>query len=114
MCSSCRCCHSLTLFLLSLNRNLDWLYSTPAGRQQIIVNAQYTTMAFIYLQSDQVYRNLEQVKLEMSNAVLDFKPVNLNNNIQVNRNRMFTIEYSILVHSPFDLDSIFIVRRWHR
>ena len=66
-----------------LYRNLDWLYSTPAGRQQIITNAKYTTIVFIYLQSDQEYRDLDQVKSEMAEAVLDFKPANITNNIQV-------------------------------
>lgn len=64
-------------------RNLDWLYSTPTGRQQIIASAQYTTIVFIYLQSDEDYRDLEQVKSEMTEAVLDFKPMNLSNNLQV-------------------------------
>ncbi|CAF3754875.1 unnamed protein product [Rotaria sordida] len=70
-------------FIVPKSRNLDWLYSTPAGRQQIIVNAKHTTIAFIYLQSDQEYRDLEQVKSEMTNAVVDFKPVNLPNNFQI-------------------------------
>ncbi|CAF1187438.1 unnamed protein product [Rotaria sordida] len=48
-------------FIVPKSRNLDWLYSTPAGRQQIIVNAKHTTIAFIYLQSDQEYRDLEQI-----------------------------------------------------
>ncbi|CAF2977424.1 unnamed protein product [Rotaria sp. Silwood2] len=70
-------------FIVPKSRNLDWLYSTPAGRQQIIANAKYTTIAFIYLQSDEEYRDLEQIKCEMTNAVVDFKPVNLPNNFQV-------------------------------
>ncbi|CAF3328566.1 unnamed protein product [Rotaria socialis] len=70
-------------FIVPKSRNLDWLYSTPAGRQQIIANAKYTTVAFIYLQSDEEYRDLEQVKSEMTNAVLDFKPVYLSDNLQI-------------------------------
>jgi len=65
------------------SRNLDWLYSTAAGRQQIISSAKFTTIAFIYLQSDQDYRDLEQVQSEMTEAVLDFKPANLPDNIQI-------------------------------
>lgn len=64
-------------------RNLDWLYSTPSGRQQILSSAQYTTIVFIYLQSDQEYRDLDQVKSEMTNAVLDFKPSQLSDNVQI-------------------------------
>ncbi|CAF3414947.1 unnamed protein product [Rotaria sp. Silwood1] len=70
-------------FIVPKSRNLDWLYSTPAGRQQIIANAKYTTIAFIYLQPDEEYRDLEQIKSEMTNAVVDFKPVNLPNNFQI-------------------------------
>ncbi|CAF0723116.1 unnamed protein product [Adineta ricciae] len=70
-------------FIVPKSRNLDWLYSTPAGRQQIISNATYTTIAFIYLQPDEDYRDLEQVKSEMTNAVLDFKPANLPENVQI-------------------------------
>ncbi|CAF4021818.1 unnamed protein product, partial [Adineta steineri] len=70
-------------FIVPKSRNLDWLYSTPAGRQQIISSAKYTTVAFIYLQSDEEYRDLEQVKTEMTDAVLDFKPSSLPSNVQV-------------------------------
>jgi hypothetical protein len=70
-------------YSFSIYRNLDWLYSTPAGRQQIISSAKYTTIAFIYLQSDEEYRDLDQVKSEMTDAVLDFKPMNLPDNVQV-------------------------------
>lgn len=70
-------------FIVPKSRNLDWLYSTPAGRQQIISSAQYTTVVFIYLQSDEEYRDLEQVKSEMTDAVLDFKPMNVPENVQV-------------------------------
>ncbi|CAM4781244.1 unnamed protein product [Rotaria magnacalcarata] len=70
-------------FIVPKSRNLDWLYSTPAGRQQIIASAKYTTVAFIYLQSDEEYRDLEQVKSEMTSAVLDFKPVNLSDSLQI-------------------------------
>ena len=68
-----------------LFRNLDWLYSTPAGRQQIISSAQYTTVVFIYLQPDEDYRDLELVKSEMTEAVVDFKPLNLPENFQVSQ-----------------------------
>lgn len=70
-------------FIVPKSRNLDWLYSTAAGRQQIISSAKFTTIAFIYLQSDQDYRDLEQVQNEMTDAVLDFKPANLSDNIQI-------------------------------
>lgn len=64
-------------------RNLDWLYSTAEGRQQIISDIQYSTVAFIFLQSDQEYRDLSQVQNEMTDAVLDFKPSHITNEIQV-------------------------------
>ena len=74
---------SRLLHLVLRSRNLDWLYSTPSGRQQILASAQYTTVVFIYLQPDQEYRDLDQVKAEMTNAVLDFKPAQLTENVQI-------------------------------
>jgi hypothetical protein len=85
----------LITYTYILYRNLDWLYSTPAGRQQIISNAKYTTVAFIYLQSDQEYRDLDQVKSEMKEPVIDFKPVHITNNIQVEKNI-----YSVRLKKP--------------
>ena len=40
-------------------------------------------MAFIYLQPEQEYRDLDQVKAEMADVVLDFKPSTITSNIQV-------------------------------
>jgi hypothetical protein len=85
-------------------RNLDWLYSTPSGRQQIIVNAKYTTVAFIYLQPDEEYHDLDQVKSEMTDAVLDFKPASLPDNVQVekkikiNREKLFIYRFLFYHH----------------
>ena len=91
-------------------RNLDWLYSTPAGRQQIIASAQYTTIVFIYLQSEQDYRDLEQVKAEMTAPVLDFKPAQVTDNIQVREEK----GYYHLNDSCLYVDSILIFfgRHW--
>ena len=95
-----------------LCRNLDWLYSTPAGRQQIIANAKYTTVAFIYLQSDEEYRDLEQVKLEMTSAVLDFKPVNLSDSLQVEKQKLVFTELNRKIIFLLDSFLIIIGRHW--
>jgi len=98
--------------LLYIYRNLDWLYSTPAGRQQIISNAKYTTIAFIYLQPDGEYRDLDQVKTEMTDAVLDFKPANLPNNVQVKKTIEF-VSLKLNIEYLFISDSVLIIIRRH-
>ncbi|CAF1545163.1 unnamed protein product, partial [Didymodactylos carnosus] len=70
-------------FIVPKGRNRDWLFATSAGRQDVINSAKYNCLIFIYLQSDQIYIDLDQVKAETSSIVVDFKPVNLPHNTKI-------------------------------
>lgn len=55
-------------------RELDWLFSTPDGRIELIKSAGFNRLAIVSLHRDHVYDNLDAVKNELAEYVKSLSP----------------------------------------
>ncbi|XP_014218736.1 methyltransferase-like protein 13 [Copidosoma floridanum] len=64
-------------FIVPQGREIDWLFSTKEGRQQLLKSAMFDRLIIVTLKRGQEYENLDAVKSELSASVKNFAPASL-------------------------------------
>jgi hypothetical protein len=60
-------------------REMDWLFNTKEGRQELLKSAQQDRLAIVILRRGQHFESLEKVKIELAESVKNFAPAELSN-----------------------------------
>ncbi len=55
-------------------RDGEWLFSSPAGRQQLAASADCRRLVVVHLHRAYVFENLESVQAELSASVMELAP----------------------------------------
>ncbi|OXU27110.1 hypothetical protein TSAR_005725 [Trichomalopsis sarcophagae] len=68
---------SYAAFIVPQGREMDWLFSTKEGRQQLLKSAQHDRLAIVILRRGQIFESLEAVKNELGDSIKNFAPAGL-------------------------------------
>ncbi|XP_058793465.1 eEF1A lysine and N-terminal methyltransferase homolog isoform X2 [Phymastichus coffea] len=68
-------------FIVPQGREMDWLFRTKEGRQQLSKSVQYDRLAIVILRRGQIFENLNTVKKELADSIKSFAPAALKNQI---------------------------------
>lgn len=70
----------LQIILMSkIYREVDWLFSTKEGRQQLLQSAQFNRLAVVILNRKQHFESLDLIKNELADSVKNLAPSGLGN-----------------------------------
>jgi hypothetical protein len=62
-------------FICPLGREHEWLFSTKLGRQKLLKSSQFKRLAFVTMERGKDYISLDDIKVELAEAVKSFAPV---------------------------------------
>ncbi|KAF0290517.1 Methyltransferase-like protein 13 [Amphibalanus amphitrite] len=75
---------AFAIFIVPQGRETEWLFGSPAGRRQLAETAGHDRLVVVHLPArDHQYGDLEQVKAELSESVMQLRPGHLRDDVQV-------------------------------
>jgi hypothetical protein len=74
---------NLNEYLVTFDREVDWLFSSSDGRRQLSDNAKFQRLIVIHLGRDHQFSSLECVQNELAAVVSSLQPEGLSENTQV-------------------------------
>ncbi|XP_015918789.2 eEF1A lysine and N-terminal methyltransferase [Parasteatoda tepidariorum] len=71
------------IFIVPQGREIEWLFSTPQGRQELAASADCERLVVVHLQRDHVYNSLDEVKSDLSEKVLELAPLSFKSQVPI-------------------------------
>ncbi|KAJ8688488.1 hypothetical protein QAD02_024283 [Eretmocerus hayati] len=72
---------SYAVFIVPQGREVDWIFGTKQGRQNLLSSVQYDRLAIVILRRGQHFSDLETIKSELGDSVKHFAPFALSGTI---------------------------------
>ncbi|XP_025112639.1 methyltransferase-like protein 13 isoform X2 [Pomacea canaliculata] len=78
-----RCSNKFAVFIVPQGREMEWMFSTSAGRRALGVSAGFQRLLVVALSREHEYKDMEAVKAELSSKVMELVPSSYKKGIQV-------------------------------